>query len=394
MEARHRAWYLDQLAHAGAAARTEARALWLDHLELDLANLRVALASSCRQPMDSEAVLLRAESIAHLGLVRGHIEEGKQWILAALAGNAGTPGARALALNAAGSLASAQGEYRQAASMYEEGYGLYTALGDTHGAARVLINHGIVKKYQGEPDRARYLCEAGCQLARSDGDPILLAVALNNLGTLAIERGDTATATTVLEEGLALKRRSGSQTGVIQVLVNLGEVARALPDLPLATSRYEEALFLARLQGDRLHTGLVQYNLGLVAEAQNETERAATAFRTALKQEQDLGNAQQIAANLEGLARAALRRARPDQCGRLLGAAEHLREQIGAPVPEVDRPAQQQGLAGVREALGDAGTRAAWSEGRAMGVDAAIAEALIDGDEAELVLPRPHRRSV
>jgi predicted ATPase/DNA-binding SARP family transcriptional activator len=392
--ARHRRWYLDQLTQAGAAVRTETQGAWLDRLEHDLANLRVSLASTSQHPMDTEAVLQRAEPIAHLGLVRGHIAEGKRWILAALAGDGGTPGARALALNAAGSLASAQGEYRQAIALYKESHSLFTVLGDARGAARALINHGIVMKYQGEPVQARELCEAGCQLAREHGDPALLAVALNNLGLLAIERGDTASATTVLEESLALKRRSGSQAGVIQVLVNLGEVARMGHDLPLATARYEEALALAQLQGDRLHIGLVYYNLALVAAAQDQTKRATDAFRTALKQEQVLGNTQQIAANLEGLAGVALRLERPDQAGRMLGAAEHMREQIGAPVPEVDRPAQLQALARVRDALGATQARVAWSEGRAMDVDAAIAEAMTVGDAREVVLPRTERRSV
>ena len=376
VQARHRRWYLDQVARAGEAARTDARGIWLDRLELDLANLRVAVVSSSQRPGEAEAVLLQADPIAKLCLVRGHIAEGKQWLLAALASDDGAPAVRAMALNAAGTLASAQGEYRQATALYEEGRHLYTAIGDTRGAARVLINWGIAMKYQGEPVQARELCEAGCQLARKYGEPALLAIALNNLGTLAIERGDTASATAVLEESLTLKRRSGSQAGVIQVLVNLGEVARARHDLPLATARYDEALSLARALGDRTHIALLHYNLARVAVAQDATAHAAAHFRAGLRQEQELGNKQQIAANLEGLAGIAVTDARPDLAGRLLGAAELLREQIGAPVPEIDRPTQQQDLARLRDALSSAGINAAWSEGRAMGLDAAIAEAV------------------
>ena len=393
VEARHRRWYLDQLVQTAAAARTDAHTIWLDRLEQDLANLRVALASSCQHPLDTEAVLLQAEPIAHLGLVRGHIAEGKRWLLAALADNAGTPKARAMALNAAGSLASAQGEYRQAIAFYEESCNLYTALGDTHGAARVLINHGIVMKYHGESGKARELCEAGCQLARAHGDPGLLAIALNNLGMLAIERGDTASATTVLEESLALKRQSGSQAGVIQVLVNLGEVARMGHDLPLATAHYDEALTLADVQGYRLHVALLHFNLALVAVAQEANARASHEFRTSLRQEQELGNKQQIAANLEGLAGLALTFERPDQAGRLLGAADQMRGQIGAPVPELDRPAHLQDLDRVREALGDAKTKAAWSVGRAMGLAAPIAEALTVGVMADAPASADARRN-
>ena len=377
---RHRAWYLDQLVQAGAAARTGAGSGWLDRLERELDNLRAVVAASCEQPEGRMALLLRAEPIAHLCLVRGHLAEGRRWLLAALAeGAADTSQARALALSAAGTLASELGDYQQSMVLYEEGRALYAARGDHRGVARVLINQGNVMKYQGEPDRARALYEAGCLQARAQCDSVLLATGLNNLGTLAIELGDTALATAVLEESLALKRQSGSPSGITQVLVNLGEVARARHELPRATSRYEEALALANSLGDLLHIALLHYNLGLVASAQGEGARAAAEFRQGLRGEQELGNRRQVAANLEGLAGVAADSGRSEQAGLLLGAAEHLREQIGAPVPEADRAIHERDLARVRTALAEAGTAAVWSRGRAMALDAAIAAALTVG---------------
>lgn len=380
---RHSAWYLDQLVQAGSAARTVAGGDWLDRLERDIDNLRAAVAASCEHPEGRAALLLRAEPIAHLCLVRGHLAEGRRWLLAALAGSDGDASeARALALNAAGTLANELGDYQQSMALYEEGRALYAARGDRRGVARVLLNQGNVTKYQGDHDRARALYEASCLHARAQGDIVLLAIGLNNLGTLAIEVGDTTMATTVLEESLALKRQSGSPRGVIQVLVNLGEIARACHDLPLAISRYEEALALAEPLGDLLHIALLHYNLGLVASAQGEGMRAAAEFRQGLRGEQELGNRRQVAANLEGLAGVAAACGRPDQAGLLLGAAEHLREQIGAPVPEADRAVHERDLARVRSALTESGSAAMWSRGRALALDAAIAAALTVGVES------------
>lgn len=374
---RHRMWYLDQLVQAGAAARTASGGSWLDRLERDLDNVRSAVTASCEQPEGRVALLLRAESIAHLCLVRGHLAEGRRWLLAALVGGEGDPPqGRALALSAAGTLASELGDYKQSMALYEESRILYVARGDDRGVARVLINQGNVMKYQGEPDRARALYEEGCQRAREQGDPMLLATGLNNLGTLAIELGDTIRATAVLEESLTLKRQSGSPSGVIQVLVNLGEVARARHDLPRAISRYEEALALAASLGDRSHIALLHYNLGLVASVQGEGERAAAEYRESLRGERELGNRRQVAANLEGLAGIAADRGRSDQAGLLLGAAERLREQIGAPVPEADRAAHERDLSRVRSALAKAGNGNVWSRGRAMALDAVIDAAL------------------
>ena len=168
---------------------------------------------------------------------------------------------------------------------------------------------------------------------------------------------------------------------MIQVLVNLGEVARARHDLPRAISRYEEALALAAPLGDRLHIALLHYNLGLVASVQGEGERAAAEFRESLRGERELGNRRQVAASLEGLAGVAADRGQADQAGLLLGAAERLREQIGAPVPEADRAVHERDLTRVRSALAGAGTGNVWSRGRAMALDAVI-DAALTGAEA------------
>jgi tetratricopeptide (TPR) repeat protein len=385
IQERHRLWYLEQLSRAGAARATDGRDAWLDRLEGDLDNLRAALALCMQHPTGREAILERAEPIALLCLVRGHLEEGRRWLAAALADHRdGIFEIRALALNAAATLASEHGDYEQAMTLYQEGIAHFEALGDVRGGARLLINLGNVMKYQGNHDQARALYEEGCRRAREHGDRGLLALALNNVGTLAIEQGDTDSAAAVLEESLMLKRQSGSQAGVIQVLVNLGEVARARNDLSRATDYYEEALPLAQALGDRLHVALLHYNLALVAGARGAHDRAAIEFQESLRQEQVLGNKRQIANNLEGLATVAAGYGQPELAARLLGAAELLREQIGAPVPDVDRPNHERNVSGVRGALTAATAASAWARGRAMPLSSAIAEAL------ELSRPAAH----
>ncbi len=374
---RHRAWYLDQLSRAGAVGPAE-RASWLSRLASDIDNIRAALTSSMQSSSGRQALLLRGEPIAQLCLVRGYVTEGRRWLEAALRDGNEVTAQRATALNALASLASEQGDYREANLLYEEGLAAFTGLGDRYGAARVLINQGNVAKYQGDPVRAHALFGAGTRYARDHGYTGLLAIALNNQGTLSIELGDFDAARTALEESLDLKRQSGSQSGVVQVLLNLGEVARADGDTVRAEARYEEALALAVAIGDRSHIALLHYNLGLVAAAQHADARAAVEFRQGLREEQELGNKRRIAANLEGLAALAATADHARRAGMLFGAAARLREEIGAPIPDSDRPSHQRSMAIAHELLGSAAIATALAEGRAMGLNLTIAQALDD----------------
>jgi predicted ATPase/DNA-binding SARP family transcriptional activator len=373
---RHRAWFLDELARAGTALRTPSQALWLDRLEADIDNLRVSFAAGAIRPCDRLTMLSHAEPLAHFCLVRGHIADGRRWLSAALSGDTTASPARGGALNAAGTLASEQGDYGQAMALYVEGLANYHALGDMRGEARVFTNQGNVAKYQGEPERARALYQAACDRAREYGDPGLLATALNNLGTLAIELGEIGWAHELLEESLALKRQSASTAGIIQVLVNLGEVARARDDPDHATERYEEALQLALALGDRPHIALVRYNLGLIAMTRGHHVRATAELRESLGMEQEMGNARQIAAALEGFASIAAGLGQVGRAGLLFGAAEKLREQIGAPLPAADSPRHTRETASVRAALSDKESAGIWRRGRALTLDDAVAEAL------------------
>ena len=79
---------------------------------------------------------------------------------------------------------------------------------------------------------------------------------------------------------------------------------------------------------------------------------------------------------LEGLAWAAGGEGQLVRVARLLGAAEALREKHGTPVAPVERADYASSLAAAREGLGDEAFAAAWAEGRAMSLEAAVALAL------------------
>jgi len=90
----------------------------------------------------------------------------------------------------------------------------------------------------------------------------------------------------------------------------------------------------------------------------------------------ELGSQWGIANALEELAKLAGVKGQRERAVRLLGAAESLREAIGAPMYLPERSDYEQIVTELRSALGDEAFAVAWEEGRTMTLEQAIAYAL------------------
>jgi hypothetical protein len=80
--------------------------------------------------------------------------------------------------------------------------------------------------------------------------------------------------------------------------------------------------------------------------------------------------------DLEGLAAVAVAQAQSERAARLFGAAEGLREAMGAPLPSADRAEHDRSVTAAHTALGKAAFASAWAEGRAMPLEEAVRVAL------------------
>ncbi|MBI3973469.1 MAG: adenylate/guanylate cyclase domain-containing protein [Chloroflexi bacterium] len=103
---------------------------------------------------------------------------------------------------------------------------------------------------------------------------------------------------------------------------------------------------------------------------------ALSLHEQSLALQQEAGDRWGIIECLEGLARVAGAQGQLEWGARLLGAAEALREAIGAPLPPADRADYDRDVAVVRAGLGEATFATAWAEGRAMSLEQAVAYAL------------------
>jgi hypothetical protein len=136
-----------------------------------------------------------------------------------------------------------------------------------------------------------------------------------------------------VEEGLILYREMGHQEGKAESLTMLARVEAYQGNYVAARTLYEESLMIA----------------------------------------QDMDDKELIASSLEGLAGAAAVQGEPARAVRLWGAAEALREVIGAPLPPIERVDYERLVAKARVQLGEEAFTSAWAQGRTMTPDHVLA---------------------
>ncbi len=107
---------------------------------------------------------------------------------------------------------------------------------------------------------------------------------------------------------------------------------------------------------------------------------AAALYRENLAAYHALGNPEGIADSLTGLVLTAPDPA-PERAVRVLGAAVALREEVGTAIYAGLRHAHAASVSAARTALGEEAFEAAWMAGRALPIEAAIAEALAMSEE-------------
>jgi tetratricopeptide (TPR) repeat protein len=364
VRARHAEYFCEMTQAAEPGLQSEGQSAWLARLEREHDNIRAALRFSLESGRIETAARTGA-SLRRFWYLHGHMSEGRKWLDEVLRAGGLPRELRARVLHALGTLAWSLGDYDRAQEVFEEGLEIFRALDDRRGVANMLHNMGVVALPQGRDAAAHALHEESLEIFRSLGDRWSIALSLANLGLVALNGGEYGRAHSLLEESLAIRRELGEQQSVAQSLNNLGIVVRCEGDYRGAYSLHEEGLAIFRALGDEWSICQSLNNLGLAALGQGEYEVAASHFEGALRLAQKLGARQVVPTALEGLAGVTAQEGR-GEAGVLFGAAEALRETIGAPLPSSERADYERSLAVARGALGEEELVRSWARGRVM----------------------------
>jgi predicted ATPase/DNA-binding SARP family transcriptional activator len=272
----------------------------------------------------------------------------------------------AITLQNLGLVACDQGDYAKSQSLHEESLAIRKDLGDRWGIAMSLRNLGLVARNQGDCVRARSLLEESLAIWRELGDRSAISLALGDLGSAAYGQGDGVKARSLQEESLAIRRELGDRWGMAMSLGNLGLVACDVGDYVTARSLLNESLEIRMQLGDRSGIALCLGNLGRLAYCQGRDASDRPANEPGVDMRRELADNPGIRGSLEYLAGRRVVPAEYKQAARSWGAAERLREEIGAPMPPIERHEHGRTVAEVRAALGEIDFAAAWAEGRTM----------------------------
>ncbi len=334
----HAAHYLALAEQAEPHLIASGSAAWVERLAIERDNLHTAVAWALRSG-NAAAVLRLAGTILSFAYARGEPHEGQQWLEAALADESAVPPeTRVDALFTASALAQVRGDFSRSTALSEQGLALARAHDYVFGQARALLALGITAEWQGDLDLAatRYEASRGLMESLEDAGRLphwtLLPVA--NLADVALLRGDPASAATLAEHAVAGWREAGYLWGLAQALGTAAAAASERGDQVRAARLYDETLTLWL----------------------------------------DSDDGRGIAGTLAGIAGVANRRGQSERAARLLGAAWGVAESLGVRYLAHHVHAERV-LAAVRSQLDDDAFETAWTEGQALSIEQAVAEA-------------------
>ena len=332
---RHWEWCLQLAEEAEPKLRGVEQAMWLQILEAEHDNLRAALSRSLSTGQGEIAGRL-AGTLWQFWATHSHFSEGRKFLDAILENSSGlSVPVRSKVLFGAAELARHQGEYERARTLHAERLTLHRQHEDKEGIADALNYLGWVAGFQGDDKQAIALCEESLACYRELGNIRGIASSLNGLALATLFRREYKRSATLSEESIVLRRELDDRSYMVYSLASLA----------LATM----------LQGD--------------------LERAIPACREALGLSQALGHKNGIAYCLEGMAGIAGVQGQAERAATLFGAAQALRDVIGAPLAPAFRAVYERMMATARAELGETTFTERWAEGRAMTLEQAIAEA-------------------
>lgn len=426
----HAEYYLALSETAAAALHGPAQIAWFNRLDLEHANLRVALEHFVATG-DAPGALRMAGALHWFWFARGHLTEGRTWIEQALALAEGSPLGDdperrrqiARAHCTAGQLAAFQGRLAAARSHLDTAIALCRSMDDRatlrllHNALMFLV---VTAVWQGDfpaADKAvgeynaivqaldepwtnamwafntgrmelhqRYNVAAAQRhlqraetLFRQAGDIGFLTQVLTDLGTIALEMGDVDAARQSLSEALTSARAMRDRVGEANVLNNLGEAARLVGDDATAAQLYAASLRIHRELDAGNEIPRILHNLGYLALHAGDLERARLNFIESLEGYRAIGQSRGMVEPIAGLASLLAAGETPadaERAARLWGAADAIYAAERAPVWPADRAEHLRYKAIARATVGDSVFDAAYAEGSTLTVEQVVTHAL------------------
>ncbi|MFN8440655.1 MAG: NB-ARC domain-containing protein [Caldilineaceae bacterium] len=383
MRQRHLTFFLQLAECAETHFISSTQAEWFSRIDLEVDNLRSALAWALTISNDEGVSALRlAAALGRFWLVRGYIGEAKESLLKVLAHANFEPTCnhpathwRAKALLWTGVMWHNQNNYVQAKRLLKESLDLFQNLGEAKSIAFTLNLTGTIWDDEGNYDEALRYYEEGYRLFHQQGDGWGSAITLNNRSSIAFVQGDYLRARQLAEEGIVLVRTVGDQRLLAGLLTTLSEAAAMLTDFSTAHQALAEALAIHQSNNDKLRSANVLCSWADMERAQGNYRDARRRYVQSATLAYAIWERRRLAISLEGVANCTAALDDPSNAVRLWSAAATLRTTIGSPLPPSQVTVYETALAAAKNALGNDRFTAAWNAGQSMSLEQAVGEA-------------------
>ncbi|HEX2915506.1 MAG TPA: tetratricopeptide repeat protein [Chloroflexia bacterium] len=418
LKANHAGYYVELAEKAAEELIGPEQLNWLKRLEQEHHNFRAALgwAFACSNGGEdfpnrknvtlSQTPLSKGEALSKeniiLGLrlcqalwrfwqIRGYLKEGKRWLTTGLEtvekyldGNELPEDLlplRANACNSAAMLARDTGDYRSALEFLEESLKGQRQLGNKTGIAGVLNTLGSVLATQGNYQRALEIHQESLQLRQELNDNRGVAISSCSMAAIRSAQGEFLEAKTLYEQARSILEELGDLRTMAQLYNNYGEVLHSLQEYSAANTYFEKSLIVRQELGDKIGAAQTYVSLGGLNCTNGFYGSALNFFSQALKLLVETGDNRYLAICLEGLATVNYHLGTVDLAARLTGAAEALREKIGAPLEPIELLPYEDLLKEIQLKLAPEDYRAFRAEGHDLPLEQTIKIILLSGTE-------------
>lgn len=333
----HRAHFVALAQRASEHLRGPSQVTWLDRLQREYPNLRIAMDGALKDPRDGllDAAQL-AVSLYRLWLTRGPLHEGiavVQRILAAL-DRTDAPRLDALlharVVTSAAHLAGARSVFPEARALFARALALYRETDDRAGIASTLANLGWQTWAAGDLEGGAALSREALSMNEALGDALGVALSRNNLAWIAMERGEFDDAQQQFEAVIASHERRGDARAVAYATNWLGSLMGRRGELARAVELHARALEVGELASDRGSQLLVFVRLAAARHALGEPGDHAALLETSyLPEQREIGRLWPLGTTLTELGRMLLENGEAGRAHAVLAEALEVRRASG-----------------------------------------------------------------
>ena len=335
LQDRHLAYFLKKAEEIEPDLVGADPSAFLDYLDRELDNIRLALEWSIATQKGYEALRLFG-ALGAFWLVRCHFLEGAEWFRRALPWKEkASKSAQAKALRHAGSLYFAQENFSASRNALKESLDMYRELDSVQE----------------------------------------ISTGLQFLGVLEVGQRDFAQARTLLEESLGISRVVNNKPAMIRPLIKLAYISQMEGDFVMAAQRYEEGLEICRNIQDSHLTSWVLQAMGDFAFAQKNNTKAREYYEEVLFICLKLKDKRTIAYALLGIANLLYAEAQNTRSAQLQGFAVTLLNELGF-ITEMDLRDINKAEENLKTSMGDNWYRREFEIGKRLSLEQAADHAL------------------